>query len=227
MSVKTLGVMLLTYNRFDYAVKTLESTLKNLVLHNQLKLHIHIASDGDEPDYINKLVAIARDGLGVSSYTMSNSDRQGYGANYNRATQVVHAHCEYVLALEDDWELLRPFDPYILIQDMEQLEIGCARLGYIGYTQELRGTLKSGEKCGHWLIFDPTSAEPHVFAGHPRIESRAWSRKVGPWPENLLPGDTEFHVAHISDARMGVAWPLSLVKPEGNLYAHIGAERSY
>lgn len=222
-----LSVVLLTYNRLAYAIKTLNSTLDKLDHDSRLPLHVHIGSDGDTDEYIAELVQAAKQYDTVDVVTMSNSQRKGYGANYNMATQVVHELSDYALVLEDDWELLRLFDPVKLIEDMKSLSIGCARLGYLGYTQQLRGHLAAGSYCQHWMVFDPYSPEPHVFAGHPRIESREWSRAVGAWPEGMAPGETEFTVSHRAEARRGVAWPVSLVQPHGDLYAHIGTERSY
>lgn len=219
-----LGVVLLTYGRLEYARRTLSSTLAGM-MHESAVL-VHIASDGDSSEYIDTLCEVAGRHGNVGYVSQSNSQRGGYGANYNLAMQTVHAACEYVLALEDDWELRRSFHASRLIEEMEELGVGCARLGYLGYTQELKCSFASAG--GHyWLRLDPDSPEPHVFAGHPRIEARWWARGVGPWPEGMLPGETEFAVAHRRAARENVGWPLSLVQPHGDLYAHIGTNRSY
>lgn len=216
-----LYVVLLTYNRLDYAKRTLRALMSNL--HSeQHEIRWHVASDGDDKKYIVDLMEMmAGDKVVSNYYGYTNSERGGYGKNYNLAMQVAH-EAEWIMPIEDDWELTRTLHVDRLIADMSALDIGCARLGYIGYTQELRGTLRYGNECGHWLAFDPSSPEPHVFAGHPRIESRTWSRMVGPWPEGIKPGETEFEVAHRAAARRGVAWPLDFVKPSGDLFAHIG-----
>jgi hypothetical protein len=128
--------------------------------------------------------------------------------------------------LEDDWELKRELNVSPLVSQMEELGVGCARLGYVGFTQELRCSFAVAQGA-YWLRFDPASPEPHVFAGHPRIEALWWSRLVGPWPEGLEPGQTEFAVAHRPESRKAVGWPLSLVHPRGDLYSHVGTIRSY
>ena len=217
-----LSVVLLTYNRLDYAKRTLDALVTGVKTVQDIKWII--ASDGDTDAYIN---ALGDHAPGIE-FTVTNSQRGGYGKNYNLAMQSAH-EAEWILPVEDDWVLQEFLNVDDLIHDMSALDIGCARLGYIGYTQPLSGTLARAEpsKCGHWLRFDPNCAEPHVFAGHPRIESRAWSRMVGPWKEGVLPGETEFEVAHRKEARSGVAWPLDLVKPSGDLFAHIGTVRSW
>lgn len=219
-----LGVVLLTYNRLDYAETTLCSTLDGIRWSGELQ--VHVASDGDSSEYIDRLRYIAGSYGAVCSVTHSNSERGGYGQNWNLATQVVHQSCEYILALEDDWRLERELDLDVVVEDMDALQLGCARLGYIGFTQPLLCEFASVN--GHyWLRFDPKSPEPHVFAGHPRVEARWWTRFVGEWPRGLTPGETEFSVAHRPEARQKVGWPLSMVVPRGDMFSHAGAVRSY
>jgi hypothetical protein len=224
-----LTVLLLTFDRFDYAERTLRTALDNLRWSGDLD--VHIADDGSPGDYIARLVEIAGGYGHVRGVTTSNAERRGYGASYNLATQQVHLRADYVIPLEDDWELRRELDCDRLAQicsidsipfgDERRWGPGCVRLGYIGFTQPLRGTLF--HEAGQTLIeFDPDSPERHVFAGHPRFEATWWQRAVGPWPEGLDPGSTEHEVAGIPAARRGVVWPLDLIKPAGDLFAHIG-----
>lgn len=210
--------MLLTYNRLDYAKTTLKSTLSKLKT-KQHDIQVHIASDGDDDVYIDTLRKLCD-----CPVTTSNSMRGGYGANYNLATQVVHPISDYILPLEDDWELSRDFDIDPIIISLESFN--CVRLGYIGYTQPLRGTFEYIAGF-NYLRLDPDSEEPHVFAGHPRLESVRFEREVGEWPLGVDPGTTEFIVAHRPEARQGIAWPCDLIHPRGDLFAHIGTVRSY
>lgn len=192
---------------------------------------MHIADDGSPNGYVKELSEICVASSRVAHWSFSNSEHRGYGANYNLAMQTVHPLSHdpqkgYVLPLEDDWELCRPLDITPIMATLSQGMFGCVRMGYVGYTQPLRCRfVKHGGM--HWLEFDPNSEEPHVFAGHPRLETVAWERTVGPWPEGLNPGETEFTVAHTLAARQGVAWPLSLIDVAGDAFAHIGTIRSY
>lgn len=222
--MEPVTVCLLTYNRLDYAIETLRSTLDNLQTAHPL--HVHIASDGDTQEYIDELRHLAGGYAHVKGVGYSSSMRRGYGANYNLAMQLVHSFSRYVVCLEDDWRLQRvlELDPILACLDTSP-EIGCIRMGYIGFTQELRG--KIVDSVGHkYFVFDPNSPEPHVFAGHPRVEAVAWQKEVGAWPEGLAPGATEFAVCHIPNARKRVAWPLDNL-PCSPWYTHIGARRSY
>lgn len=218
MNWPNLCILLLTVNRLSYAKTTLYSALENL--HYSGIMSLHIADDGSPPGYLEELLKIDPDA------SVTNSERGGYGKNFNLALQVVHAKAEIILPLEDDWELMKPLYLDDLVEALLENQFGCIRMGYIGWTQELRGKLVSAANR-HYLLFDPTSEEPHVWTGHPRLETRGWQRSVGPWPEgNYDPGTTEFMVAARPEARQGVVWPLDLVTPSGNLFAHIGTVTS-
>lgn len=217
-----ITICLLTYNRLLYARRTLESALNHIKYDGNLAWHI--ADDGSPAGYVDELATMFI-GKHITNFTCSNSERGGYGANYNLAMQTIHPWSEFVLPLEDDWELLRDLDLGKLSSDLLVLGGGCVRLGYIGFTQSLHGKFKAAPN-GMYLRLDRDSDEPHVFAGHPRLETTEWSRLVGPWTEGLGAGATEFEVAHRSAARERVFWPLDLVHPRGDLFAHIGTERA-
>lgn len=221
-----LVICLLTYARTDYALTTLKSTLERMTYNGEI--HVHIADDGSEYEHRKILWDVAQEHPRVSSVSDSNSERGGYGKNYNLATQVIHdLGASKILVLEDDWELVKPLNMNVILADMHtDVRLRCVRLGYMSYTQELRGTIIDvGNR--KYLLFDSNSPEPHIFAGHPRVESVAFQKFVGPWPEGLAPGATEFAVCHKPEARQGIVWPLEEVHPRGDVYAHIGATRAY
>lgn len=223
-----LGIILLTYGGTDarrrYARRTLETAL-GLIRYDG-PIHVHIADDGSPEQHAERLADLARGSEGVTAVSVSNAERGGYGRNYNLATQVVHELCPVVLPLEDDWELQRDLDIAALLPAFTDGRVGCIRLGYVGWTQPLRGEFYEAPDARKYLILDPASPERHVFSGHPRLETRAWARAVGPWPEGLAPGETEFVVAGWPAARQHVAWPLDLVRTSGDMFGHIGTVRS-
>jgi glycosyltransferase involved in cell wall biosynthesis len=216
--------VLLTYNRLEYAKRTLETFYR----HVYPKIPLHIADDGSPQGYTDALIDFARM-IGVHSMTVSNSQRGGYGRNVNLAHQALRERADYGFMLEDDWELLKPLKLDELVADMEACPtIECMRLGYLSFTQPLWGGLCNASENRKYLLLDPNSPEPHVFAGHPRLESVRYQREVGEWPEGLSPGETEFAVAHVRRARYGVAWPIGLDSREGSGYfAHIGTVRAW
>lgn len=220
MQNKVLCVLLLTYNRRKYAEATLRAVLDNITWSGVLD--VHIADDGSPAGYVDALRALVGGYSSVRNVGASCSDRRGYGANYNIATQHIHGTADYVLPLEDDWVLTSRLDCDTLAATLSDERLGCVRLGYLGATQPLFAELVRINGASYWLL-DPMSAEPHVFAGHPRLETVAWQRAQGPWPEGLDPNQTEFDVA--SRIREGIAWPTWL-SVDGGLFAHIGTERA-
>lgn len=219
-----LTICLLTYNRMEYAKPTLESCLQNI--RHSGALGVHIADDGSPEGYVDELVNIAKQY--VSMVTTSCSERGGYGANFNRATQVIHSlpGAKYVLPLEDDWKLGREFDTTPIITALDSGLFGCMRLGYFGIesTKSLCTELFVAHGT-YWLRLDAASSDHHVFSGHPRIETVQWEKEQGLWPEGLNPGATEFALSYT--IRDGIGWPIELVKPSGDLFYHVGTVPSY
>jgi hypothetical protein len=237
----TVAIVLLTYVPFDHpergvgAERTLRALLDNL--HYSGPLGVHIADDGSPgAGYRERLRTIAGGYASVDWTGVTNAERGGYGRSYNLATQSVHHTAEYVMPIEDDWMLTRPLNLDPLVETLmpsgrlaglaEWLNpIECIRLGYIGFTQRLRGEFLH-TPAGTMILIDPDSPEPHVFAGHVRIETREFERRIGPWPEGLSAGATEFAVSHRPASRAGVAWPLDLgpaSQRSDSLFTHTGS----
>lgn len=219
-----LSIMLLTYTdsmespRARYAEQTLDTVLRRL--HYRGQISVHIADDGSPPEHVRHLYELAGGYAHVQGVSTTTAERQGYGASYNLATQVVHTHASVVLPLEDDWILSEPIDiePYVAALT-DPGPISSIRMGYLGFTEELRGTL--GHCAGRtYLLLDPASPEHHVNAGHPRLETTAYERVVGPWAEGYDPGTTERIWCGRPAARSGVAWPMDA--PRGGWFSHIG-----
>lgn len=223
-----LGVCLLTYERTEYALRALRTTLEHMHGYEGW-LRVHIADDGSSIAHRAALQTEADRLVGYEKTTTSNSMRGGYGKNVNLAMQSLHSDVDAILMLEDDWELTRPLDVAPLLRALDaSVGIECVRLGYLSFTQALYGRVMSvAPEWYKYLLLQADSPEPHVFAGHPRLETVAYQKRVGPWPEGLDPGMTEFTVAHNTEARHGVAWPMDLVWPTRDpLFAHIGGVRS-
>lgn len=216
--------MFLTKRRLVYAQQSIRS-LANLK--TKEKIHFHIADDGSGKEYIAQLANTVEDTLGEINISVSDSCDQGYGANYNRATNIIHnLHgADVILPLEDDWELIRELNIDVMLKALREGIFKCIRLGYVGYTQSLMAKLVWYSNM-HWLEFSEFSSEPHVFSGHPRLETVAFEREIGLWNEGLNAGATEFEVAHRSAARQGTAWPIELISLKGDAWGHIGTVKA-
>lgn len=223
-----LCIVLLTYAdsiespRHIYAMDTLVSALENIEYDG--KLLLHIADDGSGMGHLESLLLKAKEIRDIS-VTISNASRSGYGASFNLATQTTHLSAKYHLLLEDDWKLTRPLNLTPLTDALDE-GLNCIRLGYLGWTQDLRGKLvKFADQT--FLELDPDSEETHVWSGHPRLETTDFQVKAGPWAEGVDPGTTEFLTAVRKSTRNKVAWPMDLgiyaSQHFNSLFVHIGA----
>lgn len=232
-------IMLLTYTptldhpRAEYARRTLTGALSNLRPGTDVELRLHIADDGSPEGHVEMLKTYAAASYPGIEITTSNSERGGYGHNYNLGCQAVHGVTDFVLALEDDWQLMRPLELTPLVRALQESyqNVGtrpkdwmrCIRLGYLGFSNAINGHLAqlADQK---FFIFDPASPEQYLFAGHARLETVEFERAVGPWTPGLGAGATELDIIGRPQARIGIAWPFDLVHSSGDLFAHIGDE---
>lgn len=209
--MKTTTVCFYTYTpsldhpRHQYSITCLKSLMKNLTF-KEGELKWHIADDGSPPEHVEELIKESKN-FNVSP-TVSDSHRLGYGGNVNIAAQAVHSSSDFVLACEEDWELVRPLDISLLARALEESEeLNCIRLGYLGITNEMIGTVKFIANQT-FLVFDPNCSETFIFTGHPRLEKVSYEQAIGAWPEGLKAGYTELEICKLPAARKGVAWPL-------------------
>jgi len=223
----TVSILLLTYE--DGHRLTAERTLRSVLdrISYSGRLAMHIADDGSQDGHVPALRLLAGGYRQIATVGSTDASRGGYGRSYNLATQQIHLGSEVVLVLEDDWELTRDLnlDPLVATLYDPDPAVKVIRLGYLGFTQELRGRMVS-TRAGLAIMLDPDSPEPHVAAGHPRLEAVAYQRAVGPWAEGLAPGATEWEWCRRPAAREGVIWPLDLgpaSQRADSLFVHIGA----
>lgn len=214
-----LAIVLLTYNRLDYAQKTLEYAIRHCKYSGDL--HVHIADDGSPDDYVHQLM-ITAGSLGLNpTYTIT--PRRGYGGSYNAAMKTLLNEVDYVLPLEDDWQLTEDLNLDFLTGVLEdESRINCIRLGYIGYFHPLFAEFLY-IRNHHFLLLDPKSPSQYIFSGGPRVERISYTREIGPWLELAPAGETELDVCRRDASRNGVAWPVDLIKPSGGLFVHFGA----
>ncbi|KKL93727.1 hypothetical protein LCGC14_1871820 [marine sediment metagenome] len=234
MTLPRLTVCLYTHmrhpDRLAYAKTALESIHFHGLRHYGGDVLLHIADDNSRPEMLAELQDVVSM-IGLNN-TLSRGMGGGYGASHNAATQVIHQRSDIILALEDDWELVRPLPLERLVRYFDNPDVRSIRLGYIGWTQELTGrvikAVKGEETC---LLLDPDSPEPHVNAGHPRLETVEYQRDIGAWAEGMDAGAVEFAWCSLRAAREGVVWPMDLGMSasqggEGSYFAHIGSTQA-
>jgi glycosyltransferase involved in cell wall biosynthesis len=246
-----ITIVICTYDRADEFKRVLVSLRDNLRYDN---LKWHIADDGTGDDYIPRLMAFMED-YGVNSYDIASTitDRQGWGANVNRALQSVDT--EYVYFTEDDYALLRPLDLRTYVAMMEEdADIGMVRFGIVGHDgmictireadisqymhyNEIEGTGCSGSGKVGYLDIELTKYKQYGpfgfyrYSNRPHLKRMSFHQKYGLYPEGLPLAKTEdafnHHIAAV--ARMSSGGEGSkIVCPlewSGWYYDHIGKSR--
>jgi hypothetical protein len=207
--------LLITYKRTQMAVRTIEGVKKYLCYPSE-KLLWHIADDGSPPEHLAAICAA----LEPTIPTVSNAERKGVGVSMNRGMATALLRADYILWLEDDWELVSPFDlrPAVDLLANEG-GIGMVRLGYI--SPGISGTLVSG---GGHLWWKLAKGETYTFTGHASLRHRRFCGAYGPYQEGLTPGETELYYCGTFNNRQGPTVAVPAYTGEWGVFGHIGSE---
>lgn len=236
-----LGVVLLTYKRTGEALRTIYGICDNLDYPNR---GWYIADDGTEGDHVDKLLnALRFRGENIIGYHSERySPRTGIG--WNRGLGAAFQYSDYVLVLEDDWELSGNFDmngdnhpglyninPYIcggkfnIRPYIEMLsgreDVGMVRLGgaAVGNTVEI-----VGHAGHHYLRYH--RKDPYAYSGNPHIRHARMMRAYGWYSEDVKnPGELELDYDWRFRATDGPdIWRVFDI-PGWGIFHHIGEKR--
>lgn len=221
-SLPPVAIVLLTYERTGYALRTIESALQNL-LYGRPFFWI-IADDGSTPRHFDAVQgAISADDQG-NGPTSAFSQKQGYGRMANQAIRIAEENgCPITFFLEDDWLTERPFDitPYVQLL-MEHDDIGMVRLGHLPVGLEAESMGWDGR-----MYLEIKKSRQYCYSGNPHLKHRRFFEHYGMFPEDRNPGDTEIFYDWIVREHDGpkVVWPLAI--GDTFPFGHIGMEKSY
>lgn len=188
-----VSIGMVTYRRTEEALRTIESTVKNLNYPQELRSW-YLADDGSPKEHYDKLLHA----LSKSGETMigSHNDRfrkpgeentHNSGIGWNKALGICHQFSDYVLWLEDDWDLDEPLDlvPYVkLLRDREDVGVCSFRILSVGadvHTIGHEGTI--------YLQYDRRTQ--YAFSGNPYLRHARYTRHYGWFIENGSPGELE------------------------------------
>ncbi|KKK56164.1 hypothetical protein LCGC14_3067280 [marine sediment metagenome] len=218
-----MAVCLLTYERTEYAVRTVRSVCTNLKYPN---LAWYVADDGSKGEHVFAVhEELAKYGVKVFG---SHSEKLGPGPSWNKAIEQSLEQCDLVLWLEDDWELGEELDVtrYVrLLLDVP--EVGMVRLGYMAVGLDLHSV---GHDGVHYLRVE--KSQPYAYSGNPSIRHRRYFDAYDWYPKKAKtnPGDCE--IWHDAKFRKKdgpqIWWPMDLpLGGWGGGFGHIGQEPSY
>lgn len=218
--MEEIAVILLTYERTEYAVRTLRAAAHFLKYD---RLTFYLADDGSRPAHLETLLGEAETlKLNLCGH---HSLKQGtYGENANKALRIAYARTRLAFFLEDDWELTAPFDLYrYAALLMEREDVGMVRCGYLNLN--MRGQVFGHSGSLYWLL--DRECDPYVFTGHPSLRHKRFHADYGEYQIGLTPGETElaYAVQFRTGQGCGIVYPAAL--GEASPFGHIGQIKSY
>lgn len=204
-----LAIMLVTYKRTEYALRTVRAIQRNLRYQDTTW---HIADDGSPAEHVQAI----RELIPEASITVT--QRKGAGASMNAGMAACLQRAKYILWVEDDWELMQPFDPTCCIDLMEgHPDVGMVRLAYI--SPELHAHLVTGGGELWWRLH---KGDQYTFSGCPSIRSRLFCEAYGQYQPGLGAGYTELDMCTKFTQRQGPDIVTPAWCTHHGIFAHIG-----
>lgn len=223
-----VAILLLTCNRTPMALQTVKSTIQNL---KYPKLAWYIADDGSEPKHIPALMKEIRDSgaelLGFHSERMRNPGEEGTyhaGLGWNKGLGICHQFSDFVLVLEDDWNLDEPLDleKYVKVL-IDRQEVGLMSFRILSIGADVHTVSHDGEI---YLRYDRTTQ--YAYSGNPHIRHARYTKKYGWYAEDRNPGLIELHQDdqyRTADEGPEIWRPVNI--SQWGSWKHIGSEKSW
>lgn len=216
MTLLPLGIIFLTYQRTEYALRTIHSVKRNLRYDGPI--HWVVADDDSSPAHFHAV----RDTIGECFD--SRSERAGYGANVNWAKVRLSSSCGSYLLLEDDWVMPTEFNvtPYASLIEKKKEHIGFIRLAHLPV-----GLMAHSVGHNGMMFLNIQKNKQYAFSGNPHLTTFHAHTVYGPYPTGKNPGDTEIAYDGIVRGTPGpeILWPLAI--GENPPFRHIGETKSY
>lgn len=234
-----LAVLLLSYRRPDEAIRTIDGILAHLRYSGEL--YWYLADDGSEEEEFDKILGHLRAKCKILGYHNQRFSPNA-GVGWNKGLGLCHQFSEFVLVMEDDWELDGRFnanadstynininlsygnlgiDPYVEMLT-EREDVGMVRLGGIS----VGNTVKIiGHNGHHYLQYD--RQEAYAFVGGPHIRHGRFTRAYGWYSTGEFnPGELELVMNQSVAAVPGgpQIWRPADI-PGWGMFHHIGQKR--
>jgi len=227
----TISIALVTCKRLDVAMRTVTSTCANLGYPRDRR-GWYIGDDGSpegEFSMIKKQVlGLGENLFGDHNQRMRNPGQEDTffaGKGWNLALGLSHQRSDFVLWLEDDWELDHPLDlvPYVrLLQEND--EVGMVSFRILSVGNEVKTV---GHDGLHYLEYMRTTQ--YSYSGNPQLRHARYTKHYGVFAEDVNPGGIELNQddKYRLDVNNGPKiWRPAGIDPWG-AWKHIGQEKSW
>lgn len=190
-----LSIGFVTYRRTSEALTTIRTTSENLKYPKELRSW-YVADDGSPGKHFDVIMNELRDRgetvLGSHHERLRNDgekDTYNSGKGWNKALGICHQRSDFVLWLEDDWELAAPLDIERYIHLLEQKEdIGLVSFRILSTGADVHTTGWDGEI---FLRYDRTTQ--YAYSGNPLLRHARYTKHYGWFAEDRSPGLMELH----------------------------------
>lgn len=224
-----LSIVLLTYKRTDLALRTVRSTCENLGYSKELT-GWYVCDDGSPREHFSAVMGALQEknaeviGFHNERLRPAGMENTYYsGMSWNRGLGIAHQKSDFVLTLEDDWELEKPLDiTRYMMAIRDHQEIGLIRLGMLA---EGNTVYVVGYDGVHYLRY--IRGEPYCYSGNPNIRHARFTKVYGMYAEDRDPGNIELEFDHRFQCTPGpdIVRPAE-INPWG-AWGHIGREKAY
>lgn len=223
-----LSIALVTYKRTSLAVRTIQSTIENLNYPKEL-IGWFVGDDGSPKEH-ERVVRKALDGQRMIEYSnerwRNDGEENTYfsGQVWNHILGVAHQHSDFVLWLEDDWEMENKIElePYIrMLQEREDVGMVTFRMLNIGADVHV-----VGHKDIIYLQYQRST--PYAYCGHPSLRHARFVRYYGWFHEQRSPGEIELDMDSRYREMMDgpLVWRPAMLDQWGGWH-HIGKEKTW
>ena len=206
--------MLATFNRTEYALRTIRAVKANLKYRGEILYYL--ADGGSTEEHHNA----CKNEFG--DLWNSHLVYQSPGANWNTAINKIFAETDFMLRLEDDFELRRELDitPYVIALK-EKNDWGIIRLGHLPVGLDM---YSMGHNGIHYLLCKRST--PYAYSGNPLLMHKRFWDHYGQYHIDISPGETEVEYDGRFRARCGpeILWPPDL--SGWGIFSHIGERKS-
>lgn len=230
MDLPKVAILLLTYKRTQMALRTIESTCANLDYPKEL-LSFYVADDGSPTEHFGAVLGrIKSCGISLLGYHNERMRQPGHenthfaGPGWNKGLGICHQNTDFVLVLEDDWNLddYLSLRPYIeMLQEREDVGMCSFRILSTG------ADLHTVGHAGHvYLQYDRTTQ--YAYSGNPHLRHARYTTKYGWYREDCNPGEIE--LKQDDQYRLAMEGPLIWRPADISIWGswkHIGSEKSW
>lgn len=195
-SLPNIAIGLVTYERTAMALQTILSTITNLQYPKE-NIGWYVADDGSRPEHMKAIIDLLEtEGQRIIGQHSQRMRHQGHenthnaGLGWNKCLGICHQFSDYVLWLEDDWDLTEPLDilPYVqLLQNREDIGICTFRILTTGADIHTEGY--AGQ-----MYFRYHRTTQYAFSGNPYLRHARYTTRYGWFAEDRNPGLMELHM---------------------------------